>query len=393
MAKQRIHSFGGRSHSTPFTRGGEGLNYVSRQTDGAYAAIANAITGTLSGVAYFDSTSSITSSPSFVYKDQESLYIIGALSATNAYTTILTPTTDDELASKYYVDQQVGGHNGTVSGISYFNTATSVTSDPDFYYDTSTNKMFVTSGSLSAVRLGRKDYVEPSLYSVIRNIGDNQQGWDDYYFALGTFKQIWIQKEFLSTGNNLRYVGIEYSDVTEMGAKSSAWITGGYHYIQYVANQPSNQYAGIRTNVTAKKYGFRQITVPMRTGTSIDTQRVYVGITDNLLVGLSNTPAAYNVIAFRSLTSETNWTLWHSNGANSTSADSGVAYATDTQYLLRIEIYGIYSRFYINHQFVGELTTNSPSDTQDMYAYAMLTNTVNTGAKSFGFSHMHIMTS
>jgi hypothetical protein len=167
MAKQRIHSFGGRSHSTPFTRGGEGLNYVSRQTDGAYAAIANAITGTLSGVAWFDSTSSITSSPSFVYKDQESLYIIGALSATNAYTTILTPTTDDELASKYYVDQQVGGHNGTVSGISYFNTATSVTSDPDFYYDTSTNKMFVTSGSLSAVRLGRKDYVEPSLYSVL----------------------------------------------------------------------------------------------------------------------------------------------------------------------------------------------------------------------------------
>lgn len=281
---------------------------------------------------------------------------------------------------------------GSASSVLVFVDDNSASGFATFDYDNSTERLQVTSASVSSVQIHRQDWSNVDNTSTLRNAGGKTPIWDNPYYWTGDYKQIWISKELKNTGTNFQYVGVLYSDVDHL-RRVTTYNGGDYSYVIHWANYGASvDEAGMRTVVGAKRYTYKQITVPIRTASSTTDQRVWVGISDNPLTIIDyDAPTSYNIIAFRYIPS-TNWYAYVANGTASTTVDTGVAYSTNENYLLRITIYGIQCDFYINNVHVAQITTNVPSDTQDMYAQALIKNTAtSTSTKELGISHLHMV--
>lgn len=403
MAKQRIHSFGGRSHSTPFLRYDNANVYTERKISVMYSSLSGvgASTGNLSSIAYWATSGTLSGTQNLQFSNERlslsgEIVVEGNLSATNVYVTGPI-TASDQAASKAYVDSFGGGGTtitGSTSGVLWLSGSATVSSDSSFTYNHSASALSVVSASVSSMQLHREDYAYVDNNSLLRNGGGKTPIWDVPYYAAGLYKQIWIQKEINATGTNFRYLGIEYSDIEHL-RKVTTHNSGGYSFVMHWANYGASiMYAGMRTVVGAKRFTYKQITTPIRTASSTTNQRIWIGIADNVAIRGYDQPASYNAIAFRYISASANWCAYHCNGATVSIADTGIPYTVDTNHVMRIEIYGITSNFFIDGEHVATLSTNTPSDTQDMYVINMITNTSgSTSTKELGIAHVHLVMS
>lgn len=411
MAK-RIHAFGGRTHSTPFQRWPNADVYTTRVIKVIYGSLSSLATSTASqqSVAYWSSSGSLSGSPFFTFEPQL-LSLSGDFIASGSISSNSIFLSDpiiysQQAATKAYVDGMTASLTGSgtannpitgsASSVLFFVSTNSASGDGSFLYDQSKRQMHAISASVSSLQIHRTDYAAVDIHSTVRNNGSKALIWDVPYYARGLYKEIMIQKEMNSTGTNFRYIGLEYSDVEHI-RRVTTFNSGGYSFVVHYANYGSSiDEAGMRSVVSSKRYTYKQLTAPIRTASSTTNQRIYFGICDNPLAIVDyDAPSSYNAVAFRYISASANWTAFVSNGSSYYAVDTGITYSTSTNYLLRIELYGVLINFYIDGAHVATINATSvPSDTQDMYMMALIKNTSGSSStKELGISHIHMVMS
>lgn len=126
--------------------------------------------------------------------------------------------------------------------------------------------------------------------------------------------------------------------------------------------------------------------VKIKTGTPTTELRSFYGLVSATTLMSSDTPAqSYVAFRFSTTASDANWKCVSDNGSGTpTVTDSGVAYAADTVYTMKIDCSDPASiKFYINEALVATVTTTLPATNTDLAWFARVRNTGSTTAKVF----------
>lgn len=401
MASNRINTFGGKTHATPFQ--------ISRKRDTQYQGsinqtvfqtVTSSVTGYPESVTVYDLSGNLTGFNAFSYSGS-SLYIHGGrayydLSQTGALSA-------NELVTKAYVDSVSGGGStgggisvnpitGSSSGVLVFVGANSASGFADFQYDDSIKKVSTVSASLSAIQLHRSDqqYIANNVNSVVRHGTERNLIFDAPYFDR-TYKSYGFSKYAGSTGTNIWFTNSTYSlwNYT-WGSQSANTTHANYSYVNYKTVGTTNSQAGYNTAFGLKSKYLRQLTTAIATG-PVTNCRYYIGFVSNTAIMGFDLPSTYPAIAFRAISSSANWTAYTSDGVNKTIIDTGVSFDPYTEYVFRIQIDSGYgASFYINNIHVATITTTSPDASVDLYTLCRVVTTSNS-TKDVNISHVDVI--
>jgi hypothetical protein len=399
MSKQRINIFGGRTHSTRFSRiqpvtGGYGERIIEDVSDGI-SAIMISVSGTPDRVAVFNLSGNLTGFDNFSFSGGN-LYISGTGRIYHDDTTATDPT---ELVTKGYVDSMTGGGSGgginpisgSSSSIVVFVGANSASGFADLQFDDSLKRLSTVSASVSSIQIHRQDYqyTGSGIPSILRNKTENTPIWDVSYFDR-SYKE-WSMSKYPDSRTNMMLYNMIYSLLDySIPVTLTATPATVYNYSNHKTNATINSEAGYSTNFGTKKKYLRQGTFAIQTGLSTDV-RYYIGFVTSKDIMGNDFPGTYDSIAFRAVSASANWTAFCAQGGSRTIVDTGYAFESYKESLFRIQIdSGFAINFFIDNQWVANINSNVPSDSTDLFMINRV-RTTNAVAKDLGISHISVI--